>query len=217
MDIYAVWVEYEYQFLVVMNDKMKDMMLMMSIISVAGIVCLTTMRNRTTSTQTGAGTLAPTPAAKAKSKAKARAKVASKAEAKAQPKSRPRTATTQTEDWLGDAGLLDPEPDDVIEDVTEDDADGGRTSAASSSTEVPRTTARVKATPKKPVATLVECSRMQHPLKVGRNSHSVYVTCETCRHHAVWLKQSTGPGPEIVFDTVTNLILHRAWTSLTEQ
>ena len=215
MDIYAVWVEYH--FLVVMNDKMKAMMLMVSMILVAAIVCLTTMRNRTTSTQTEAGTWAPTPAAKAKAKAKA----ASKAEAKAQPKSRSRTTTqttrttTQTEDWLA-AGLVDPESDDEFEDLPEDDADGGPASADSSSAATP-SPARAKATPKKPVATLVECSRLQHPLKVGRNSSSVFVTCAACRHHAVWLQQGTGPGLELVFDTVTNLMLHRAWRSLMEQ
>jgi hypothetical protein len=66
-----------------------------------------------------------------------------------------------------------------------------------------------------PVTTLVECSRLQHTMKVGRNSSSVYVTCMTCRHHAAWLPAGAGPGQELVFDTVTNLMLQRAWRSLT--
>ena len=208
MDIYAAWAEYK--FVIIMSDKMKTLMVMTTVVLFAVIVCLTTMRNRTTSTQTEAGTWAPSPAARAKGKAKA----ASKAEAKAQPKSRPR-ATTPTEDWLGDTWLLDPEPDDLVEDRPEDDAAGGRPSAASSSAATPRPTARRQATPKMPVTTLVECSRLQHTMKVGRNSSSVYVTCMTCRHHAAWLPAGAGPGQELVFDTVTNLMLQRAWRSLT--
>ena len=210
MDIYAAWAEYK--FVIIMSGKMKTVMVMTTVVLFAVIVCLTTMRNRTTSTQTEAGTWAPSPAARAKGKAKA----ASKAEAKAQPKSRPRaTTTTPTEDWLGDTWLLDPEPDDLVEDRPEDDAAGGRPSAASSSAATPRPTARRQASPKMPVTTLVACSRRQHTLKVGRNSSSVYVTCMTCMHHAAWLTAGAGPGQELVFDTVTNLMLQRAWRSLT--
>ena len=214
MDIYAAWAEY--RLVIITSDKMKTLMLMTIVVLFAVIVCLTTTRNRTTSTQTEAGTWAASPAAKAKSKAKAASKAASKAESKAQPKHRPRATTaTPTEDWLGDTWLLDPDPDDSVEDHTEDDAAGGRPSAASSSAATTRPTARRQATPKMPVTTLVECSRLQHTLKVGRNSSSVYVTCMTCRHHAAWLPAGAGPGQELVFDTVTNLMLQRAWRSLT--
>ena len=214
MDIYAAWAEYK--FAIIMSGKMKTVMVMTAVVLFAVIVCLTTMRNRTTSTQTEAGTWAASPAAKAKGKAKAASKAASKAEAKAQPKSRPRATTaTPTEDWLGDTWLLDPDPDDSVEDHTEDDAAGGRSSAASSSAATARPTARRQSSPKMPVTTLVACSRRQHTMKVGRNSSSVYVTCMTCRHHAAWLPAGAGPGQELVFDTVTNLMLQRAWRSLT--
>ena len=67
---------------------------------------------------------------------------------------------------------------------------------------------------KVPMTTMVECSRQQHTLKTGRNSSAAYVTCLTCRHHVAWLRHSAGPDPGTAFDTVTNLMLQRAWTAI---
>ena len=202
MDIYVVWVEYH--FTVMVSDKWK-LMAMVGMIFVT-IALMTVMRNRTISTQTEDGIRTPRVVQAAKSKAKTKAK--------AQPKSSARVPT-QTEEWLDDTWLLEP---DVL--FYEGDEVGGSAparGAASSSTEAPgptrtSTTARRQATVKAPLATMMECSRQQHDFKVGRNSSSVFVTCRTCRHHVAWLLHSSGPEPTTVFDDTTNVMLQQAWT-----
>ena len=196
----------EYRFIVMVGDKWK-LMAMMGMILVT-IALTTMMRNRTISTQTEDGTWTPRVAQAAKAKAKTKAK--------AQPKSWARVPT-QTEEWLDDTWLL--EPDVLFSEADEVGGSAHARGAASSSTAAPgptrtSTTSRRQATTKAPIATMMECSRRQHDLKVGRNSSAVYVTCRTCRHHAAWLLQGSGPEPTTVFDDTTNLMLQQAWTAL---
>ena len=144
MDIYAVWVEY--RFTVMVSDKWKLMAMVGMILLTIALTIM--MRNRTISTQTEDGTWTPRVVQAAKAKAKTKAK--------AQPKSRAWNPT-QTEEWLGDTWLLDPEEDDAGQPVSapsgSDEVGGSApargaasSSAAAARLAVTRTTSRRQAT-----------------------------------------------------------------------
>ena len=57
-----------------------------------------------------------------------------------------------------------------------------------------------------------ECLARFHDVRPGRNAHSAYLVCRSCRHHAVWLKDSVAPD-FFEFDRIRGKV-QKLWVAL---